>query len=203
MSDLANRCFSLVLNSAWQPIGYKNTIDALSGLYSNKFKALNIEYIENEVSNMQPMTWVQWEKLEIRPTDYFVNGVKKEIRIPTVLITVNFSKILYKKMPLTLKSIRERDRNICQYSGKKLKPEEGSIDHVLPKSRGGKNSWDNLVFCDKRINSRKGNKTNEEAGLKLIKKPEEPPLMPLATEIPIKHKDWSIFLIKKTFVDII
>jgi len=201
MSDLANRCFSLVLNSSWQPIGYKNTIDAISGLYSGKFKALNIEYKDNEVFSIDPLAWNQWENLQIRHNDYFISSVTKDIRIPTVIIALNFSKTLYKRTPLTLKNIRERDNGICQYSGRKLDPEEGSVDHVLPKSRGGTNSWSNLVFCDKKINFRKGNRTNEEVGLKLIKEPEEPPLMPLITEIPIKHKDWSIFLIKKSFAD--
>ena len=197
MSDLANRCFSLVLNSAWQPIGYKNTIDALCGLYSGKFKGLNIEYKNGQTESMDPLSWDQWKDLKISQNDYFVSTGDKEIKIPTVLIAVNFSKTLYKRTPLNLHNIRIRDKNICQYTGRKLKTEEGSIDHVVPKCKGGKNSWDNLVFCDKKINSKKGDKTKEEVGLKLIKNPKEPPLMPLVTNIPIKHKDWGIFLIKK------
>jgi len=196
MADLANRCFSLVLNSVWQPIGYKNTIDSLCGLYSGKFKALHIEYENNEVKSMEPMNWNQWEKLNIRSHDYFISCLDKDIRIPTVLISTTFFKILYKKPSLTLQNVRLRDKNTCQYTGRKLKTGEGSVDHVIPRSKGGKNSWDNLVYCDRKLNWKKGNKTNEEVGLKLIKNPEEPPVMPLATEIPIKHKDWSIFLIK-------
>ena len=167
MSDLANRCFSLVLNSAWQPIGYKNTIDALCGLYSGKFKGLNIEYKNGQTESMDPLSWDQWKDLKINQNDYFVSTGDKEIKIPTVLIAVNFSKTLYKRTPLNLHNIRIRDKNIC------------------------------LVFCDKKVNSKKGDKTKEEVGLKLIKNPKEPPLMPLVTNIPIKHKDWGIFLIKK------
>ena len=97
MSDLANRCFSLVLNSAWQPIGYKNTIDALCGLYSGKFKALDIEYQNNQIESMNPLSWDQWKNLKINQNDYFINTVDKEIKIPTVLIAVNFSKTLFRR----------------------------------------------------------------------------------------------------------
>ena len=58
--------------------------------------------------------------------------------------------------------------------GQKLGGIEADIDHIVPRSQGGKNSWDNMVVCSKNINRKKGNKTPEQAGLKLIKKPKKP-----------------------------
>lgn len=62
----------------------------------------------------------------------------------------------------------------CQYTGKQVSQSKADIDHVIPRSRGGKNSWENMVVCSKELNRAKGNKTPKEAGLKLIKKPGKP-----------------------------
>ena len=76
-----------------------------------------------------------------------------------------------------------------------MKPEEANIDHPFPKSRGGPNTWENMVLCYKDINSKKGSKTPEEAGLKLIKQPKE--MKPVLASDYIKfnnHVDWSFFI---------
>src|SRR4029078_5326817 len=90
------------------------------------------------------------------------------------------------------KAIRERDGNRCQYSGRVLKPDEGRIHHILPVSRGGKDAWDNCVWACKMINSRKGNRLPDEAGLKLLSVPKAPKELPV-TALIRNHKgiaDW-------------
>lgn len=67
-----------------------------------------------------------------------------------------------------------RDNYICQYTGEKLSPSQATIDHVLPKSRGGKSTWDNCVTASKDINYFKGSNLPEEVGLKLLRKPTIP-----------------------------
>ena len=85
----------------------------------------------------------------------------------------------------------------CQYSGRKISPEEGNIDHVVARSHGGKNTWDNMVWCDKTINLAKGDKTVASAGLKLIRTPEEPPALPISSYIKeCNHGSWEPFLLK-------
>ena len=89
-----------------------------------------------------------------------------------------------------------RDRGTCAYSGKKLKPEEGNIDHLIPKSKGGLTTWTNCVLAHRDINAKKGNRTPEEAGLKLLIKPEQPKELPVTFFIKNKHniKEWGHFL---------
>jgi 5-methylcytosine-specific restriction endonuclease McrA len=77
-----------------------------------------------------------------------------------------------------------------------LKPEDGSIDHVVPRSRGGATSWDNCVWASKRINALKGNRLPEEVGLKLWTVPRAPKEMPVSALIGNAHGvgDWRRFL---------
>jgi len=102
-----------------------------------------------------------------------------------------------KKRPkLSAKNIRERDGNRCQYTGRLLHPDEGSLDHVLPRSRGGKDEWGNLVWSDKTVNAKKGNRLPHEAGLKLLTVPRAPKELPVTTLIRNAHGivDWKLFV---------
>ncbi len=91
------------------------------------------------------MTWNEWITLTIRPPDNAVQTVRSPIRVPTVIVAVKYAKVPKKRPKLCARAIRERDGNRCQFTGRVLAPDEGSLDHVVPRSRGGKNSWENLV----------------------------------------------------------
>jgi 5-methylcytosine-specific restriction endonuclease McrA len=99
---------------------------------------------------------------------------------------------------LTGANIRKRDSNRCQYTDKVLAPGEGDLDHVLPRSRGGKDTWENLVWSSKEVNRQKADKTPEEAGLKLRAKPKAPrPVKAMMLIEPRPDKpDWNHFLIR-------
>ena len=93
------------------------------------------------------------------------------------------------------KSIFKRDLYTCQYSGQIYAQRYLTIDHILPRSRGGKSSWNNCVTAHKKINLEKGNRTPEEAGLKLIKSPKIPMNL-LEFEYVLyrnPHPDWKDF----------
>ena len=123
--------------------------------------------IEGE-NHIRPVTWDEWITLPIRPQDNAVQTVRGPIRVPTVIVAVNYAKVPKKRPKLCARAIRERDGNRCQYTGRVLRPDEGSLDHVVPRSRGGKNAWENLVWAGKDVNARKGNRLPHEAGLKLL-----------------------------------
>ena len=122
--------------------------------------------------------------------------VRGPIRVPTVIVAVNFAKVPKKRPQLCAKTIRERDGNRCQYTGKVLKPEEGSLDHVVPRSRGGKNAWENLVWSSKAVNTKKGNRLPHEAGLKLLNVPRAPKELPVTALLRNAYgvAEWKLFL---------
>ena len=102
-----------------------------------------------------------------------------------------------KKRPkLCARTIRERDGNRCQYTGALLRPDEGSLDHVVPRSRGGPDTWENLVWSSKQVNTRKGNRLPHEAGLKLLKAPRAPKELPATQFLRNSHgvAEWDLFL---------
>ena len=157
-----------------------------------------VEYDFNQVAYLNPVKWAEWITLPIREYDQVIRSSRLTIRVPTVIIAPKYNKVPLKKMTLSGRNLYERDGGICAYSGKKLKREDASIDHVIPRSRGGSDSWENVVLADKKINNNKGNKMNDEAGLKLLHQPFQPePVSVAATLKEIRHRDWAIFLNKK------
>src|SRR5205809_3187657 len=192
MSDILNKTIVLVLNRNWQAINTRTPAEAFCQMATNVATALEIDG-ENHV---RPVTWDEWITLQIRDQDNAVQTVRGPIRVPTVIVAVNFAKVPKKRPKLCAKAIRERDSNRCQYTGKLLRSDEGSLDHVLPRSRGGKDAWENLVWSDKTVNAKKGNRLPHEAGLKLLTVPRAPKELPVTALIRNARgiTDWQLFV---------
>ena len=209
MSDILNKTTVLVLNRNWQAIHVRTPTEAFCMMATGVATALDIE-LEDAVESgslrtphsalraptLRPVPWDEWITLPIRPQDNAVRTVRGPIRVPTVIVAVNFAKVPKKRPKLSAKTIRERDHNRCQYTGKVLKPEDGSLDHVTPRSRGGRDTWENLVWSSKAVNARKANRLPHEAGLKLLKAPRAPKELPASALIRNAHGvvDWKLFV---------
>lgn len=113
-----------------------------------------------------------------------------------MIIAINYAKVPMRRPRFGPRGIWERDGGVCQYTGRVLTPQEGNIDHVVPRSRGGKTSWDNCVLAHREINSRKADRLPKEAGLQLRKKPTAPRVLPVCALIRNHHsvQDWDHFL---------
>ena len=194
MSNVLNKAIVLVLNRNWQAINVRTPAEAFCQMATGVATALEVEG-ENQI---RPVTWVEWIALPIRPQDEAVRTVRGAIRVPSVIVLANFAKVPKKRPKLCAKTIRERDGNRCQYTGALLKPDEGSLDHVVPRSRGGKDAWENLVWSSKAVNTKKGNRLPEEAGLKLLSVPRAPKELPVSALIRNAHSipEWKLFVEK-------
>jgi len=191
MNDILNKTIVLVLNRNWQAINVRTPQDAFCQMATNVATALEVDG-----ESIRPVTWDEWLTLPVRPQDSAVLTMRGPIRVPTVIVALNYAKVPKKRPKLCARTIRERDGNRCQYTGALLRPEEGSLDHVLPRSRGGKDAWENLVWSAKAVNARKGNRLPHEAGLKLIKQPVAVREMPVTALIRNTHgiPDWEPFV---------
>ena len=110
---------------------------------------------------------------------------------PTVIRLAYYVSVPYRGVSLSRRAVFLRDGHTCQYCGGRAE----SIDHVLPRSRGGQHTWENVVAACRRCNARKMNRLPSEAGLKLARKPVQPHdhiwIFSLATDI---HPTWEPYL---------
>src|SRR5881409_857081 len=192
MSDILNQSTVLVLNRHWQAIHVRTPAEAFCMLATAVATALDIDADDH----IRPVTWEEWLSLPIRAQDRAVLAVRGPVRVPTVIVAVNFAKVPKKRPKLSARSIRERDRNRCQYTGALLRPDEGSLDHVVPRSRGGRDTWENLVWASKRVNTKKADRLPHEAGLKLLHEPRAPKELPVTAHLRNAHgiAEWKLFL---------
>jgi 5-methylcytosine-specific restriction endonuclease McrA len=207
MSNILTKATVLVLNRNWQAINVRTPQEAFCMMATNVATGLEIEYpapTESADSPLDtrhsalftPKAWEEWITLPIREQDEAVHTVRGQIRVPTVIVAVNYAKVPKKRPKLCAKAIRERDGNRCQYTGRVLHPNEGSLDHVVPRSRGGKDAWENLVWSAKEVNQRKADRLPHEAGLKLLSVPRAPKELPVSVLIrnTAEVEDWKLFL---------
>jgi len=157
----------LVLNKVWMPIRVIPTYRALVLIYANKASAIDTD-------TYYAYSWEDWIKEPIKESDSIITSSSGDVRIPEVIVLSTYDKVYRKDLRLTKRNIYIRDGLKCQYTGVDVKGSDADIDHVIPRSQGGKNSWENMVVCSKEVNRRKANRTPEQAGLKLIKKPCKP-----------------------------
>lgn len=99
------------------------------------------------------------------------HSARRAINVPSVIRLLEYRRIPHQTRALSRKNILMRDRYTCQYCHKVLPSGEMTLDHVIPRSRAGETTWENLVACCHRCNNRKGSRTPEEAGMKLLRQP--------------------------------
>lgn len=138
---------------------------------------LNADY-----SFLNTVSWKTAVKLVVKGKAEVIKGGEKlitnfektiEIAIPKVIKLIKFVRMMFKKkVPLTKRNIFIRDAHTCVFCGERLK--KATIDHLVPKSRGGGTSWENCVTACLECNMKKGNKTPNEAKMFLKEKPVRP-----------------------------
>lgn len=141
---------TLVLNSSYQPLGVVPWTRGFILFYSQKAEVL--KYYEN---------------FELRTPN-------RQFKCPSVIVLRDFFDYSAKYMKFSKENVFIRDEYTCQYCGKRKKHEELTLDHVVPKSRGGIARWENSVACCKPCNQYKSDLTPEQAGMRLMKKPQKP-----------------------------
>ncbi len=192
MNSLLHNNTVLVLNRNWQAINIRTPADAFCQMATDVATALDIHGDDW----MVPTKWEDWQQLPVRDNDNGVKTARGRIRIPTVIVLANFARVPLSRPKFSRSNLWQRDGGRCQYTGRDLNPGEGNIDHVLPRSRGGETSWDNCVLACRSVNTKKANRTPEEAGLKLKRAPREPRQVPVTMLLKNVRgiADWKPFL---------
>lgn len=165
----------LVLNRLWQAVNVTTVRRAFTLLCQGHAQIVSCDGPNNYTTH----DFESWRDFSTRePESEMVKTISFKIRVPRVIVLLFFDRTLKKEIKFTRNNLFERDKNMCQYCGKVFDRKELNLDHVFPRDRGGKTTWENIVCSCIPCNSRKANRLPHEAGMRLIKKPERPKWRP-------------------------
>ena len=192
MSDILQKSTVLVLNRNWQAIHVKDARGSI--LYAGTGAATALDVGGDDISFR--CAGRGGSCFPSREHDRAVKTPRGLVRVPTVIVAANYARVPLCRPRFGARGIWERDGGVCQYTGRKLTPKEGNIDHVVPRSRGGRTTWDNCVLAHREVNSRKADRLPQEAGLRLRRVPAAPCALPSSMLIRNSHavSDWKHFL---------
>jgi 5-methylcytosine-specific restriction endonuclease McrA len=178
----------LVLNRSYLPVHVTSVKRAFALLYQGVARAVDEQY--------RTFDFDSWRDLAVEVHHEQVGVVGGVMRIPRVLLLVAYERVPKRHVRFSRFNIYARDNNTCQYCGRRLPRTELNLDHVLPRSRGGLSTWENVVCSCHSCNRRKGGRTPEEARMLLIRKPQRPHWTPFSSEMfsLSRHREWMPFL---------
>jgi len=186
----------LVLNKLWQVVDICSVRRAFCLIYLK-----HAEVILKEGGSFYTFGFEDWKDFsqisaQDNDDDDVVKTITYNLKIPRIILLIIYDRMPPREVKFTRRNIYKRDKNICQYCGKKFKTENLNIDHIIPLSRGGKNTWSNVVCSCISCNLRKGNKTLSEVGMSLIRKPRKPTWRSFVKDslANIKEESWKNFL---------
>ena len=183
----------LVLNRSFYAVQVTSWQRALSLVYTDHASVVDQEY--------RTYSFEDWRELssliEKNPAGY-VHTPSFKVAIPDVIALKFYDRLPSTEVKFTRHNIYEHYHYTCCYCGKKLPSSELNLDHVIPRSKGGKTSWDNIVTACIPCNLKKANKLPQEAGMDLRVKPARPKwqgTIPLVFRSPLKIRaSWQRFI---------
>jgi 5-methylcytosine-specific restriction endonuclease McrA len=185
----------LVLNRVWQPINVVSAKRAFALLFQEHAQVIDPN--EGDFRIYDGAQWIEHSmRNEPRANQAVMRTVNFAMHVPKVLLLRSYDKVPAQEVKFSRESIFERDGYRCQYTGKVFPPKMLNIDHVIPRDRGGKTSWENVVTSSIHCNTLKANRLPHEAGLKLIRTPTKPKVRPFVSSLIGTSYDqsWSYFL---------
>lgn len=185
----------LVLNKNWVPIDTWTVRRAFKALFAGTAK-----FLDTSDEHLTLHEFETWVKLPVQEGHPFIETWNSAIPAPEVIVLMaGINSKRRHVMTFSRRHLAKRDHHTCQYCGQQKVGEEMTIDHVHPRSLGGKSSWTNCVLACWDCNSQKGDKTLEqvgkEYGMKLLSKPYEPGWSPIYRVPANKYKEsWKHFV---------
>lgn len=190
-------CNVLVLNKHYMAIRIVGARRAFSLLCRDLAEVVSLE--EGDYSNYDFESWVEVSRLkrEFEPDGHdWVSTVNFHVSVPRIIRLLFYDRLPRTEVKFNRRNIFARDKNKCQYCGKRFSTSELSLDHVIPRTMGGEATWTNIVCACAKCNVKKGGRTPKQAHMTLIKKPIRPKRHPLI-RIHLGHqryRSWKQFL---------
>jgi len=176
----------LVLNRSFQPVHVTTAKRALGLLYAGVVRAIDREF--------QTFDFESWASLGAAAGSELVRTPTRVIAVPRVVVLQMFDRVPRVKVRFSRLNIYARDDDTCQYCGQR-RPRHGlNLDHVVPRSQGGRTTWENVVCCCYECNLRKGGRTPAQAGMQLERAPVRPIWSFRAPGGNIRYREWLPYL---------
>ena len=163
----------LVLNNNWAPINITSAYEAVNELFTGEALAVS-EDCQLYDFNAWVHTWEEARNASQKIEAEYLRSPQYNVVIPSFIKLVSDEDPSNKTPKVSRDGILKRDKGQCQYCGRKVPRKDGTLDHVIPRSRKGKNTWQNLVWCCLECNNKKDARTPEEANMPLLTKPRVP-----------------------------
>jgi 5-methylcytosine-specific restriction endonuclease McrA len=191
-------CNVLVLNKHYMAIRIIGARRAFSLLFRELAEVVSVEQDKYSSYDFQGWCEVSQLKRTFEPDGQdWISTVNIYIAVPRIIRLLFYDRLPRTEVKLNRRNIFARDKNRCQYCGKRRPTSELSLDHVIPRSIGGKAVWENIVCACTECNVKKGGRTPKQAGVTLIQKPVKPKHNPLV-HIHLGHQRYSSW---KQFLD--
>ncbi len=185
--------YVLVLNKSWVAVHVASAKRALTLLFQGHARVVH----PKDYALYDFDSWIEFSRTtDGIPAKRYIYTPSFRIRLPEVIVLNTFNGFFSPEVHLSRRNIFARDKNVCQYCGRRFPRPELTIDHVVPRSRGGGDTWENLVLACSECNLRKRNFTPDEAHMPLIRKPISPRWLPrFDVPIPIEElHSWKRFV---------
>jgi 5-methylcytosine-specific restriction endonuclease McrA len=183
----------LVLNRLWQAVKVCTASRALTLLFEGQAHVV----LGANDGSFHTYSFTEWHDFsQQEPHPESIHTVSFRIRVPRVIVLLMFDRLPKKEVKFTRHNIFERDQNQCQYCGKVFDRKDLNLDHVIPRDRGGPTTWENIVCSCIKCNTRKANRTPQEALMHLIRKPKKPKWRPfIQVNLGLNYHDsWKHFI---------
>jgi 5-methylcytosine-specific restriction endonuclease McrA len=187
----------LVLNKNFAAVRVVTVRRALVMLFKQAAEIVAVEegqYLSYDFDSWRELS--AFRSVHERDRHDWIRCVKFDLAVPRIVRLLFYERLPRQPVKFNRRNIFARDRNRCQYCGRKFATSELSLDHVLPRSQGGEANWTNIVCCCVRCNVRKGGRTPEQAGMRLIAEPVKPRRSPAVTLrlSSEKYASWKQFI---------
>jgi 5-methylcytosine-specific restriction endonuclease McrA len=139
-------------------------------------------------------TWIDWSALSPLDGAPCIQTSRSCLRVPEVVTLTRYDRLPVNAVTFSRRNVFKRDRFTCQYCGRQPGNAELTIDHVMPRAQGGVSSWDNCVLACVDCNTRKADRTPQQAGLKLQCVPSRPRWKPFYASADVRISSWSRFV---------
>jgi 5-methylcytosine-specific restriction endonuclease McrA len=178
---------TLVLNRHWQPVHVTTVARSLVMLWNDAAKVV-------EPEQYRLIGWDEWITLVPEPDEPAIRAARSRLRVPEVICLTRYDRTRSSAVAFSRRNVAKRDHHTCQYCGIQPGGNQITIDHVLPRSQGGASTWTNCVAACAQCNTRKADRTPEQAGMRLRRRPIRPDWRPHYAAKADRIASWTAFL---------